>query len=73
MQKFFSQFAESDLRVVRKWRPAALGFYGSIVAGMLVYVALHLNPEVNYASVDSTARAKIMSTSGADGRAPFSP
>jgi hypothetical protein len=73
MQKFFYQLNEGDRRIVRRWRLAAFGFYGSILAGMVLYVALHWNPEVNYASADSTARAKIMSTSGADGRAPFSP
>ena len=47
-------------------------FIGSILAGMVVYTALHWNPEVNYASVDSTAHAKLAGTSS-DGRAPFSP
>ena len=73
MQKFFYQLNESDRRIVRKWRLSTVGFYGSILAGMVLYVALHWNQDVNYASVDSTARAKIVRTSGADGRAPFSP
>lgn len=62
MQKFLCQLNESDRRVVRKWRLATLGFYGSILAGMALYVALHWNAEVNYASVDSTAHPKVMST-----------
>lgn len=73
MQKFIDQLNESDRPIVRKWRLATLGFYGSILAGLVLYTALHWNPEVNYASVDSTARAKIVGTSGTDGRAPFSP
>ena len=73
MQKFFYQLNEGDRRIVRTWRLAALGFYGSILAGMVLYAALHWDPEVNYASVDSAARAKIVSTSGVHERAPFSP
>jgi hypothetical protein len=30
---------------------------------MMLYAALHWNPEVNYASVDSTLHAKVVSTS----------
>jgi hypothetical protein len=72
MQKFF-QLNENDRPVVRKWRLAAFGFYGSILGGMILYVALHRNPEVNYASVDSGAHATIVGTSGASTPAPFPP
>ena len=73
MQKFFNQLDENDRRIVRKWRLATLGFYGSILAGLVLYTVLHWNPEVNYASVDSTAHAKLAGPSGSDGRAPFAP
>jgi hypothetical protein len=63
MQKFLYQLNESDRRVVRKWRLVTLGFYGSILAGMVLYVALHWNPEVNYASADPATRAKVTSAS----------
>ena len=53
----------TTVRVVRKWRLATLGFYGSILAGLVVYTALHWNPEVNYASADSAAHAKLAGTS----------
>lgn len=59
MQKFFYQLNENDRRIVRKWRLATLGFYGSILAGMVLYVALHLNADVNYASVDPIAHEKV--------------
>lgn len=59
MQKFFHPLNENDRRIVRKWRIATFGFYGSILAGMALYVALHWNGEVNYASVDSSAREKV--------------
>ncbi|MCK1708296.1 MULTISPECIES: hypothetical protein [unclassified Bradyrhizobium] len=62
MQRFFYQLNESNRRIVRKWRLATLGFYGSILAGMLLYVALHLNPEVNYVSADSPAHAKVVNS-----------
>ncbi|MGX1322368.1 hypothetical protein AB7M17_005821 [Bradyrhizobium sp. USDA 377] len=71
MQKYFDPLNENDRRIVRKWRLAAFGFYGSILAGLVLYVALHWNPEVNYASADSAAHAKLVGTPG--GRVPFSP
>lgn len=73
MQKFLDQSNEDDRRIVRKWRLATLAFYGSILAGLVVYTVLHWNPEVNYASADSAAHAKLTGTSGGDGRAPFQP
>ena len=73
MQNFIAQFDENDRRTVRKWRLATLGFYGSILAGLVIYAALHWNPEVNYASADSAAHAKLAGASSGGGRAPFAP
>jgi len=73
MQNFNEQFDENDRRIVRKWRLATLGFYGSILAGLVVYAALHWNPEVNYASVDAAAHARLAGTSSGGGRTPFAP
>jgi hypothetical protein len=73
MQKFLDQLNEDDRPIVRKWRLATLGFYGSILAGLVLYTVLHWNPEVNYASADSAAHAKLVGTSVSDGRAPFQP
>jgi len=58
MQKFFHPLNENDRRIVRKWRLATVGFYGSILAGMALFVALHWNGEVNYASADPGAHEK---------------
>ncbi|MGY8662245.1 hypothetical protein Q3C01_07740 [Bradyrhizobium sp. UFLA05-109] len=63
MQKFFHQLNEGDRRIARKWRWASVGFYGSILAGLILYVAVHWNPEANYASVDSVPHAKVASSS----------
>ena len=73
MQNYNEQFDENDRRIVRKWRLATLGFYGSILAGLVVYAALHWNPEVNYASVDAAAHARLAGTSSGGGRTPFAP
>lgn len=73
MQNFNDHLNENDRRVVRKWRWATLGFYGSILAGLVLYAALQRNPEVNYASVDSAGHAKLAGASSGDGRAPFAP
>ncbi len=58
MQKFFYQLDEQDRRIVRRWRLANIGFYGSILVGMLLYAAFHWNPQVNYASADSVPHAR---------------
>ena len=63
MQKFFYQLNENDRRIARTWRWASVGFYGSLLAGMILYAALHWNPEVNYASADSVPHAKVASSS----------
>jgi hypothetical protein len=65
MQRFFYQLNEDDRRIARKWRWASVGFYGSFLAGMILYGALHWNPEVNYASADSASQPheKVASTS----------
>lgn len=60
MQKFFYPLNETDRRIVRKWRLAALGFYGSILAPRALYAAMHWNAEVNFASVDSGAQQKVV-------------
>jgi len=73
MQNFIEQFDENDRRILRKWRLATLGFYGSILAGLVVYAVLHWNPEVNYASADSSAHAKLTGTPSSGVRAPFAP
>ena len=65
MQNFIHQFDKNDSRVVRKWRLAMLGFYGSILAGVVLYAALHWPPEVNYAAVDSAAQASCGATAAA--------
>ena len=73
MQNFIDDLNENDRRVVRKWRWATLGFYGSILAGLVLYAALNWNPEVNYAAVDAAAHAKLAGAPRGDARAPFAP
>ena len=73
MQNFIDRLNEDDRHVARKWRWATLGFYGSILAGVVLYAALHWTPGVDYASVDAAAQAKLAGTSVGDGRAPFAP
>jgi hypothetical protein len=58
-----------DSRSIQRRRPspdpaaggiASVGFYGSILAGMILYAALHPNPEVNYASADLAPHVSAM-------------
>jgi hypothetical protein len=64
MQKYFYQLNERDRRIARKWRVASVGFYGSILAGLILYAVFHENPEVNYASADSAIHTRDMSVAG---------
>jgi hypothetical protein len=60
MQKIPDQSSEGDRRLIRRWGIAAVSFYGSILAGMILYAALHPNPEVNYASADLAPHVSVM-------------
>ena len=73
MQKFLDEFDEKDCRIVRKWRLASFGFYASIVAGLVLYAVLHWTLEVNYASVDAAAHARLAGAPSGDARTPFAP
>jgi hypothetical protein len=55
MQKLSYHLNDEDRRIVRRWRLACLGFYGSVAAGLVLYVAFSQGPGVNYAYVQSTA------------------
>lgn len=57
MQKFFNQLDENDRRIARRWRLASAGFYGSLLAGFILYAALHRDPEVSVASTQSVSHA----------------
>jgi hypothetical protein len=61
MQKYFYQLDARDRRIARKWRLASVGFYGSILAGLIFYAVFHENLEVNSASADSAIHMKIAS------------
>ncbi|MFT4117108.1 hypothetical protein [Bradyrhizobium sp.] len=72
MQKISYPLNERDRRIVRMWRLGALCFYGSILAGTLLYAALHWGQEVDYASVEPTAHAKMVSPPAVHARTPVS-
>jgi hypothetical protein len=63
MQKFFHELNEDDRRIARKWRWASFSFYGSILAGMVLYAAFHGGPGADYASVDPASHGKIVTVS----------
>jgi hypothetical protein len=55
MKRFSFDLSEEDRRVVRRWRLASVGLYGSILAGLILLAALSQSPDVNYASAGSVA------------------
>ena len=52
MQKVPDHSDEGDRRLIRRWGLASVGFYGSLLAGMILYAALHSNSDFKYASAD---------------------
>jgi hypothetical protein len=57
MQKVSYRFNDEDRRVARRWRLASVGFYGSILGGLILYAALNQSPDLNLASAQSTILA----------------
>jgi hypothetical protein len=57
MQKSSCDFNDEERRVVRRWRLASVGLYGSIAAGLILYAAFGQSPDVNYASAQSAMPA----------------
>jgi hypothetical protein len=55
MKRFSFDLNEEDRRVVRRWRLASVGVYGSILAGLILFAALSSKPDVEYASATSVA------------------
>jgi hypothetical protein len=41
MQSYPRNLSEADRRVARKWRLASVAFYGSFLAGFIMYVAIN--------------------------------
>ena len=60
MQKIPDHSNDGDRRLIRRWRLATVGFYGSILAGMVGYAALHQNPDVNIALADAKVPISAM-------------
>ena len=56
MQKVPDHPNEGDRRLIRRWRLATVGFYGSILAGMILYAAFNQYPDANYASAELAPR-----------------
>jgi hypothetical protein len=57
MQKFSSGLTASDRRVVRKWRLGVVGFYGSLLAVMVV-LALMSRQDVQIARTSPMVEAQ---------------
>jgi multisubunit Na+/H+ antiporter MnhB subunit len=55
MQKLSCRFNDEDRRIVRRWRLASVGFYGSILAGLAISAAFHQSPDVDFVSAQSAA------------------
>jgi len=44
MQRYPRDLSETDRRIARKWRLASVAFYGSFLAGFILYVAFSQGP-----------------------------
>lgn len=58
MQKFSYEPAASERRLLRTWRIAVVGFYGSLLALMVVFAMATSTPHVQVARTDSPAASQ---------------
>jgi hypothetical protein len=64
MQRYPNNLSESDRRIARKWTLASVGFYGSILAGIVLYAALSHDPaSIQLASTDAVSKASTAKAS----------
>ncbi len=60
MQKIPDHSNEGDRRLIRRWGLASVGFYGSILAGMILYAAFNQHPDASIALADVKAPTSAM-------------
>jgi len=58
MQKLSFKPIASERRVVRKWRIAVVGFYGSLLALMVIFAAATANRNVHVARTETIAASQ---------------
>lgn len=58
MQKFSYEPTASERRLLRKWRLAVVGFYGSLLALMVVFAVATANPHAQIARTDSMTASR---------------
>jgi hypothetical protein len=74
MQRYPDDFSTNDRRIARKWRLGAIGFYGSILAGMFLYASLSQRPDTNgNSAISQISRADAPSLLAYDRRAVAQP
>jgi hypothetical protein len=56
MQKYPDNLSEDDRRIARRWTLASVGFYGSILAGFILYAAFHQSQVPNLATGDPASK-----------------
>jgi hypothetical protein len=45
--------SREDRRSIRRWRWASIGIYGSLLAGLIAYIAFSPNRDANYAAASA--------------------
>lgn len=58
MQKFSYEPTASERRLLRRWRLAVVGFYGSLLALMVVFAVATPNPNAQIARTDSMTASR---------------
>jgi hypothetical protein len=59
MQRYPDNLSEADRRIARRFTLASVGFYGSILAGLILYGALSPHPAGKVASMEPAAKFSV--------------
>jgi hypothetical protein len=62
MQLYRSKFIKDDSRIARRWALGSIGFYGSILVGMILYAVFSRQPDAHPSPDESASNSFVAAT-----------
>jgi hypothetical protein len=59
MQSYRNKFIEDDRRIARRWALGSIGFYGSILVGMILYTVFSKQPDAHPSPDESASNSFV--------------